>query len=51
MQVKLNDKAVKAAKVTTKPRELTITGHPNLVLKAYPASNRCPAGTKTFSYR
>jgi integrase len=51
MQIKLNDKAIKAVKAIAKPRELTIAGHPNLVLKAYPASARCTAGTKTFSYR
>jgi len=36
MQIKLNEKAVKAVKATTKSRELTISGHPNLVLKVYP---------------
>jgi len=51
MQIKLNDKSIKAAKPAAKPRELTIAGHPNLVLKVYPASGRCPTGTKTFSYR
>jgi len=51
MQIKLNDKTVKAAKVAVKSRELTISSHPNLVLKVYPPSDRCPAGRKMFSYR
>ncbi len=51
MFIKLNDKTIKAAKAGAKVREVTIVGHPNLVLKIYPASARCPAGTKTFTYR
>ena len=51
MQIKLNEKAVKAVKATTKSRELTISGHPNLVLKVYPPSSRCLSGRKAFSYR
>ena len=51
MSIKLNDKTIKAAKAGAKVREVTIVGHPNLVLKIYPASARCPAGTKTFTYR
>ena len=33
MQIKLNDKYIKATKPAAKPRELTIAGHTNLVLK------------------
>ncbi len=51
MSIKLNDKTIKAAKAGAKVREVTIAGHPNLVVNIYPASARCPAGTKTFTYR
>jgi len=51
MPIKLNDKTIKTAKAGAKVREVTIAGHPNLVLKVYPPSDRCPAGRKTFSYR
>ncbi|MDP7563659.1 MAG: hypothetical protein QF841_04160 [Arenicellales bacterium] len=36
MQIKLNDKSIKAAKPAAKPRELTIAGHPNLDLEGLP---------------
>jgi len=43
MSIKLNDKTIKAAKAGAKVREVTIAGHPNLVVKhRHPASGGVP---------